>query len=215
VVPLALTTDRRALAGTTPLFVFFAGIGFGFMLIEISQMQRLIVFLGHPTYGLSVVLFAMLASSGVGSLVAGRFHAVGIRAAAPLGALVAALAVFGAATPLAIGGFDSATTSVRIAVAVGLLFPIGFFMGMAFPLGMRAAAHRAPALAPWLWGINGATSVCASVIAVAIALHWGIAASFWTGVACYVAATVALAAVSVVRRPEVAADTASPRTAPA
>ncbi|MEX2147768.1 MAG: hypothetical protein WED01_12225 [Candidatus Rokuibacteriota bacterium] len=214
VVPLALTTDRRALAGTTPLFVFFAGIGFGFMLIEISQMQRLIVFLGHPTYGLSVVLFAMLASSGVGSLVAGRFHAVGLRAAAPLGALVAALAVFGAATPLAITGFDSATTPARIAVAVGLLFPIGFFMGMAFPLGMRAAAHRAPALAPWLWGINGATSVCASVIAVAIALHWGIAASFWTGVACYVAATAALAAVSIVRRPEVAADAASPRTAP-
>ena len=85
-------------------------------------------------------------------------------------------------------------------MAVGLLFPIGFLMGMAFPLGMRAAAHRAPELAPWLWGINGATSVCASVIAVAIALHWGIAASFWTGVACYVAATVALVIVSVAPR---------------
>src|SRR5215203_3366045 len=58
--------------------------------------------------------------------------------------------------------------------------------------------ERAPALAPWLWGINGATSVCASVIAVAIALHWGIAASFWTGVACYVTATVALATISMV-----------------
>ena len=200
VVPLALTTDRRVLQGTTPLFVFFATIGFGFMLIEISQMQRLIVFLGHPTYGLSVVLFAMLASSGVGSLVAGRLHGVGLRAAAPLVVLVATLSVFGAATPVAVSVFAAATTPARIAVAVGLLFPIGFLMGMAFPLGMRAAAHRAPALAPWLWGINGATSVCASVIAVAIALHWGIAASFWTGVACYVAATVALVIVSVAPR---------------
>jgi hypothetical protein len=215
VVPLALTTDRRALAGTTPLFVFFAGIGFGFMLIEISQMQRLIVFLGHPTYGLSVVLFAMLASSGLGSLAAGRLHGVGLRAAVPLLMLVATLAVFGSATPLAIRGFEAATTPVRIAVAVGLLFPIGFLMGMAFPLGMRAAAHRAPGLAPWLWGINGATSVCASVIAVAIALHWGISASFWMGVACYVAATVALASVSIVRRHEGATDTVQPRTAPA
>jgi len=215
VVPLALTTDRTVLAGTTPLFVFFAGIGFGFMLVEISQMQRLIVFLGHPTYGLSVVLFAMLASSGLGSLVAGRLHGVGVRAAVPLMLLVGTLAIFGAATPLAIRGFDDATTPARIAVAVGLLFPIGFLMGMAFPLGMRAAAHRAPALAPWLWGINGATSVCASVIAVAIALHWGIAASFWTGVACYVAATVALATVSIVRRPEMAAHTADTRIVPA
>jgi hypothetical protein len=100
-------------------------------------------------------------------------------------------------------------------VGVGLLFPIGFLMGMAFPLGMRAAAHRAPALGPWLWGINGATSVCASVIAVAIALHWGIAASFWTGVCCYVAATVALATVSVVRRPELAAHASDIGTVPA
>jgi hypothetical protein len=215
VVPLALTADRSVLAGTTPLFVFFAGIGFGFMLVEISQMQRLIVFLGHPTYGLSVVLFAMLASSGVGSLVAGHLHGVGLRAVAPLMLLVGTLAIFGAVTPLAIRGFDDATTPARIAVAVGLLFPIGFLMGMAFPLGMRAAAHRAPALGPWLWGINGATSVCASVIAVAIALHWGIAASFWTGVCCYVAATVALATVSVVRRPELAAHASDIGTVPA
>jgi Spermine/spermidine synthase domain len=199
IVPLALTTDRRALAGSTPLFVFFAGIGLGFMLVEVSQMQRLIVFLGHPTYGLSVVLFAMLASSGLGSLVAGRFDASGVRAAAPLAALVAMLAVFGTATPSVIRTFEAATTPTRIAIAVGLLLPIGFLMGMAFPLGMRAATDRVSALTPWLWGINGATSVCASVIAVGISLHWGIAASFWTGVACYVVATAALARLSTAR----------------
>jgi hypothetical protein len=199
VVPLALTTDRRALAGSTPLFVFFAGIGLGFMLVEISQMQRLIVFLGHPTYGLSVVLFAMLASSGLGSLVIGRFIGRGSRLAMPLLALLVTLAVFGTATPPVIRAFAAATTPTRIAVAIALLFPIGLLMGMAFPLGMRAATGRAPALTPWLWGINGATSVCASVVAVAIALHWGIAASFWTGVACYVMATVSLMKASPVR----------------
>src|SRR2546425_8386100 len=66
-VPLALTSERRALAGATPLFIFFGCIGLGFMLVEISQMQRLIIFLGHPTYSLSVVLFALLVSSGLGS----------------------------------------------------------------------------------------------------------------------------------------------------
>jgi hypothetical protein len=199
VVPLALTTDRRVLAGSASLFVFFAGIGFGFMLVEISQMQRLIVFLGHPTYGLSVVLFAMLASSGLGSLATGRFHGRGARAATPLVALLVILAVFGTATPMVIRAFAAATTPTRIAVAIALLFPIGFLMGMAFPLGMRAATGRAPALTPWLWGINGATSVCASVVALAIALHWGIAASFWAGVVCYVMATVSLMKASAVR----------------
>lgn len=196
IVPLALTTDRRELTGTAPLFVFFAGIGFGFMLIEVSQMQRLIIFLGHPTYGLSVVLFAMLASSGLGSLVVGRIGGVGVRAAAPLAGLVIALAVFGTATPFAIRAYEAATTPVRIAVAVGLLFPIGVLMGMPFPLGMRIASSHAPAITSWLWGINGATSVCASVAAVAIALHAGIAAAFWTGVGCYAAAAAALAVAS-------------------
>jgi hypothetical protein len=95
--------------------------------------------------------------------------------------------------------FGASTTPARIAVAIGLLLPIGFLMGMAFPLGMRAASDRTSVLTPWLWGINGATSVCASVIAVAISLHWGIAASFWTGVACYVVAAGALAHLSVAR----------------
>jgi hypothetical protein len=79
-----------------------------------------------------------------------------------------------------------------------LLSPIGVLMGMAFPVGMRAATGWAPALTPWLWGINGATSVFASVLAVAIALHWGIAASFWTGVACYAMAAGSLMRASTV-----------------
>ena len=53
---------------------------------------------------------------------------------------------------------------------------------------MRAASERYARLAPWLWGVNGAASVCASVLATAIALSWGISASFWTGFAFYVLA---------------------------
>ncbi len=74
------------------------------------------------------------------------------------------------------------------ALAAGILFPIGVFMGTAFPLGMRAAAARSPSLTPWLWGINGATSVCASVVAVIISLGAGISASFWAGWVCYLLA---------------------------
>jgi hypothetical protein len=59
---------------------------------------------------------------------------------------------------------------------------------MPFPIGIKAAAGRADALTPWLWGINGAASVTCTVVATVVALTWGISASFWTGVACYVAA---------------------------
>jgi hypothetical protein len=80
-------------------------------------------------------------------------------------------------------------------VANTILFPIGFFMGMAFPLGMKAAAVRSSALAPWLWGINGATSVCASVLAMVIAVSAGISISFWTGFFSYCIALLAFLAV--------------------
>jgi hypothetical protein len=189
IVPLVLTTRKAPLKGAFPLFVFFAAIGFGFMLVEVSQMQRLIVFLGHPTYGLSTVLFALLLSSGLGSyLTQGIKNPGSARPAIALLILLAVLVAFGSLTPFAIREFQASTTITRILVAVGLLFPLGLFMGMPFPLGMKLASTRSASLTPWLWGINGATSVCASVVAVVIALSSGISASFWTGFSCYGAA---------------------------
>jgi hypothetical protein len=79
------------------------------------------------------------------------------------------------------------------------LLPIGFFMGMAFPIGMRRALKDSPAVAPWLWGVNGAASVCASVLVVVIALGAGISAAFWVGTLCY---ALALLAVGLTRSTE-------------
>jgi lipid-binding SYLF domain-containing protein len=72
-------------------------------------------------------------------------------------------------------------------------------MGTAFPLGMKLAARRADALTPWLWGVNGALSVVASVLAVAVALSWSISAAFWAGFAAYGAALVSYRSASRVR----------------
>ena len=185
--PLILTTTKATLKGTSPLFIFFACIGFGFMLVEISQMQRLIIFLGHPTYSLSVVLFSLLVSSGLGSYLTQKIEIPGMTGAAirRLLLLLCVLVIFGIFTEHFMSTFQQSATIIRILVASGILFPIGLFMGMAFPLGMKIASAKTDSLTPWLWGINGATSVCASVLAVAIALNAGISSSFWTGFFCY------------------------------
>ena len=204
VLPLILSAraSRRSdpaahtgLAGAAPHVLFFAAIGFGFMLIEISQVQRLTIFLGHPVYSLSVVLFSLLLSSGAGSLSTAALSEGGEHrrsALVRIGLLALVLVGFGAITPAAVHHYESASTTVRIAIAVAILLPIGFFMGMAFPIGMRRALREAPSIAPWLWGVNGAASVCASVLAVVIALGAGISAAFWAGTACYVIALFAL-----------------------
>ena len=188
-VPLFVTTDRKALAGAAPLVTFFAAIGLGFMLIETSQMQRLIVVLGHPTYGLTVVLFSLLLSSGLGSALTSRIapEAVGSAGVVRLAGLLGLLVVFGVITPLLTHRIEGASTPIRIAVSAALLAVPGLFMGMAFPLGLGLARNR-PALTPWLWGVNGATSVCASVLAVAIALSTTISTAFWAGCFCYLVA---------------------------
>jgi predicted membrane-bound spermidine synthase len=187
VLPLALSADKTVLRGTLPLFIYFACIGTGFMLVEVSQMQRLIIFLGHPTYGLSVVLFALLLSSGLGSFSIGRAEnpCVSRDISFRLILLLAMLVIFGILTPHLVRQFREGTSVVRTLVAAGILAPVGFFMGMAFPLGMQVASNRSASLLPWLWGINGATSVLASVVAVVIALSAGISTSFWVGCVAY------------------------------
>lgn len=184
-LPLYIRTGMGDLAGQRPLLVFFGSIGLGFMLIETSLMQRLIIALGHPTYGLSVVLFSLLLSSGLGSYASGALARTEQSRPRVLLVLIGTLAVLGLVTGAIVRATDDAATPVRIAGAIAVLFPAGFFMGMAFPIGMSVAARRAPALMPWLWGINGATSVLASVLAVCIALTWSIPTAFWAGVACY------------------------------
>ncbi len=189
-LPLLLKSRQVPLREASPLLLFFAAIGWGFMLVEISQMQRLIIFLGHPTYGLSVVLFSLLLAGGFGSYLTRTVDPFDRKRGGKrqLYLLVGVLILFGVFTSPLIRVFESSQTPVRIFVAAAILLPLGVVMGMAFPLGMKIASEYSAALTPWFWGINGATSVCASVLAVAIALSWGISASYWTGCFFYVLA---------------------------
>jgi hypothetical protein len=167
---------------------YFLMIGLGFMFLEIAQMSRLMIFLGHPTYALVAVLFSLLGASGIGSLTTARTAAGagGWR----LLTLCLVLMLTGFFTPGLIAHFRSAEDAVRITVAVALMLPMGFFMGMLFPLGLkRMGTQSGVDIAPWLWAINGAASVFASVAGLATAMFSGTATAFWVGVVCYLAAS--------------------------
>jgi predicted membrane-bound spermidine synthase len=188
----------RLVRSDAALLIYFGAIGTGFMLIEVASLQRLIVFLGHPVYGLSVILFVLLLAGGLGSYASARIadHRLQTAGTQVLAALAAVLAATGLVTGPLIASFSDAETPMRIAVSGALLAVMGVPMGMAFPIGMRIAVASREALAPWLWGINGATSVLASVLAVVIAMASGISSAFWTGVASYAVALAAFAAVA-------------------
>lgn len=189
VIPLKITSKKVNLKGTFPHFAFFIFIGLGFMLVEISQIQHLNIFLGHPTYSLAAALFTLLISSGIGSYISGANKENITRSSAlRLSLLLVVLILFGIFTADIINAFREQSTPVRVIVSAVMLFPIGLFMGMAFPIGMRLASQKSQEITPWLWGINGVMSVLATVLSIIIAMNYGISASYWTGAACYLAA---------------------------
>jgi hypothetical protein len=198
-----------------PFYTYFAGIGLGFLLVEVAQLQRLSIFLGHPTYALGVVLFSVLLFSGIGSMLSERLVDPERERTMlpPLLVLLGVVLVLGFATPRIIHAVDGATTPLRIATAVALLMPLGLMMGMPFSIGMRAAASRPGTPTAFLWGINGATSVCASVLSVVTALFFGISTAYWAGLVAYLVATVSLAA--IVRAPREAATAPVEAVSPA
>jgi SAM-dependent methyltransferase len=176
---------RMPLATLAPPVTYFCAIGIGFMLIEISQMQRLMVFLGHPVYGLSVVLFTILLFSGLGSTTVGARSPRPGAVIARIAALLATLAVAGWLTPVLTTWARSETTGMRIVLSVLLLAPPATFMGMMFPLGL-SIWRRHTELHPFFWSANGITSMLASVMGMALSIEFGIAHTFALGVGFYV-----------------------------
>jgi hypothetical protein len=134
------------------------------------------------------VLCTLLVASGLGSYTTSAIKPEARPLMLRLVLLVAVLAGIGLVTPTLVHQYQGQTTPVRMALAVALLAPAGLFMGMAFPMGMKMASRCQVDISAWLWAINGAASIVASVLAVVIAIAWGINAAWWTGVGGYVVA---------------------------
>ena len=197
VVPFVRLAKSMTLSTLTPPVVFFSAIGMGFMLIEISQMQRLTVFLGEPVYGLGVVLFTILLFSGLGSATVGAHVLRPNAVVARIIALLIALAVAGMLTVSVNSLGRSEATDVRILLSVLLLAPPAFLMGMMFPLGL-SIWHSHSELLPYFWCANGMTSMLASVLGVVLSMQFGIANTYAIGVCFYALSAFVIA--SVLRR---------------
>jgi spermidine synthase len=204
--PFVRLARQMPLATLTPPVAYFGAIGMGFMLIEISQMQRLMVFLGHPVYGLSVVLFTILLFSGIGSMTVGSNAPRSVAIAARLAALLVTVVAAGLLTPLATVWARGEATGMRILLSVLLLAPPAFCMGMMFPLGL-GIWRRHEALLPFFWSTNGITSMFASILGMALSIEFGIANTYALGACFYVVCAVMIA---VSRQPEDAATAAKP-----
>jgi spermidine synthase len=212
VTPFVRLARRMPLSTLTPPVIYFCAIGMAFMLIEISQMQRLMVFLGHPVYGLAVVLFTILLFGGIGSTTVGAQTPRPGAVMARLVALLATLVVAGLLTPLLTTWARSEATDMRILLSALLLAPPAFCMGMMFPLGL-GIWRRHSELLPFFWSANGITSMFASVLGMALSIEFGITRTYALGVGFYAVCALMIAVSRRANR--IVFDAAAPSIQPA
>jgi spermidine synthase len=168
----------RAAPGPARVALYFLLIGFAFLFVEIVFIQRFSLFLGHPVAAIAVTLAGFLVSAGLGSGISKRVAARWPQAAIILAvaAIVSLGTVYAMVLPPLFGVLMGLPFSGKIAVALGLLGPLGFVMGLPFPLGLARVSDSAPDLVPWAWGINGCASVVAAVMASLLVMHIGFTA---------------------------------------
>ncbi len=179
-----------------PAIAYFALLGVGFMLLEIALIQKLVLLLGYPVLTLSVILFSLLLGGGLGSLTSQSWSDQAVirwAAVAALGVAVITVALY-LLLPTIVQHSLHLSIHLRSALAMALLLPTGFVLGIPFPSGIRMVGAASRDLVPWMWGINGLTSVIGSVAAMVLAKLIGFGSVMLLGAACYGIVTAMLAA---------------------
>ena len=163
-------------------------VGMGFMLVEISTIQRFILFLGQPVLSLAILIFSLLVGAGMGSLYSGRFASEKIsRVIAVISvSIVAVLLINAFSLSFILKQLLGLELAIRLLVTVAMLTPLGFIMGFLFPLGLRLLKEMGMAdYIPWMWGINGLGSVLGSALTIVVAISFGFTEALLLGAGCY------------------------------
>ena len=171
--------------------LYFCLLGTGFMVVEVVLAQKLTLYLGYPVLTLSVILFSLLLGGGMGSLFSQRWAAGGgLALRACIATLIVALASYALylLQPALVENTLAWDIRLRCAMTMAMLMPLGFVMGMPFPTGIRIVGDWSPDLVPWMWGLNGVTSVVGSVATMVLAKLFGFGIVLVIGTLIYVAA---------------------------
>ncbi|RYZ09364.1 MAG: hypothetical protein EOO73_03450 [Myxococcales bacterium] len=181
-----LERDGLSVRGLRGFVGLFACLGIGFMFLELGMIQRLNLYLGHPTYSLSVVLAGLLVFTGIGSQRAGR------ALASPEQALPRGMALCAVVSLLWLAVMSLVTRytlpwpiAARVAIVLVSLLPVGLVLGVPFATALRHVEQFDRRFVPWAWGINGLASIVGSVLSVLLAMRIGFTLVVLLGAATY------------------------------
>ena len=181
---------RQQTTTAIPALFYFLLLGFGFLALEMSLMQRFTLLMGDPLLAAAAVLSGFLFFSGCGSLSSQRWVRSSSTAIALSGlaiVLIAPLVLF--LSQFLLGFVATWNTVSRFVFTLSLLAPLAFFMGWPFPAGMSLLQESSPAMLAWAWGINGFASVAAAPLTVLLAMSLGFRLVLALAVTAYLLAT--------------------------
>jgi hypothetical protein len=185
--------DRRLRREVWAGALYFCLIGAGFMLLEIALIQRLAVFLGHPVYALSVLLFTIILGAGCGSLLSERIpisRPIWIFGLPLLTA--AAILLIKILLGLLTREFITLGMPQKILLSMLCIGPMGLLMGTFLPIGLALSRRSMSSQTPWFWALNGIVGVLCSALAVFFAIYFGISVNFYLAAICYAALVLAI-----------------------
>lgn len=174
-LPLLLSSRTRFAWGTSlGYLLYFLALGIGFMFIEISFIQKFVLFLGYPAYAFAITIFSLLLSCGIGSYRTAGFRETPERSIGRLGfIMVPLLLAYIFALPALFDYFTGESLPVKTVITMLVQLPLGFVLGMFFPLGVKVLNRVDARMVPWAWGVNGMGSVVSSVLAILLAMGLG------------------------------------------
>ncbi|OGF61432.1 MAG: hypothetical protein A2Y62_12055 [Candidatus Fischerbacteria bacterium RBG_13_37_8] len=187
-IPLMKFTKFRMLVNNKSVLGYFAGLGLGFILLEIVYMQKFILYLGHPSYSITFILFSLLLSAGAGSFLSGYFaEKHGFRKILRI-AFPAIIIIILLSTML-LGVLMEHTiqfpSMVKFCISFLFICVLGLFLGMPFPAGVHLVGLKEKSLVAWAWGINSYATVLGSVFALILAITFNFHVVMIVAALCY------------------------------
>lgn len=170
-LPLFRTGARKQVSGWA--LAYFGSLGLGFMFVEIMLIQQFTLFLGRPIFATALALSGLLAASGAGSWYSSRWNAVSRKTVLVPLAIAVLLAAYTLFLLPALRSAVGMEGGAKLALLLLAIVPLGFLMGMPFPLGIRHLSESEGRGIPWAWGVNGYFSVISTALATIIAVEAG------------------------------------------
>ncbi|MEE9447741.1 MAG: hypothetical protein V3V09_07250, partial [Arenicellales bacterium] len=191
-IPLLFSKAGRAYwPNKAPTLAYFGLLGLGFILFELVSIHLFMRLIGYPLYSLTTVIFGYLIGAGIGSLASESFGITPWKKwwVPFAGIMVTSITVL-VIHPMVIDHFLQASQMMRVLVALAMVLPIAFFLGMAFPLGVLRVSETpyAKQAIAWAWGINGVFTVIGGFLSVILSIFFGFTATLCVAILCYILA---------------------------